>query len=216
MDPGLTKIAANIVNTKLDIVAIQELDKGTNRSGKVDQLKKLSELTGYQYYAFFKAINYDGGEYGIGVLSKYPFENTKVWDLPNGSYENRVIARVQLRIDGTLINFYATHLTPDQESKSIRTQQFAQIASIVKSNSNFVIAGDFNTSTFSEFSVLGNNTNYNTTILNRTAKNEPTEPASNQAIDNISYRRWTFGDPQVVKDSYSDHYMLWGDAVFNG
>ena len=213
---SLNKIAANITAQKLDIVAIQEADNGTNRSGRVNQMKKLSELTGYRYYRFSKAINHDGGEYGIGILSKYPFESYKLWDLPNGSYENRVLARVQIRVDGVLINFYATHLSYDGESAAMRKKQFASIADIVKNDSNFIIAGDFNTGKFSEFDVLDNHATNKTDTLNRTNHMKYTEPSSKLAIDNIVFRNWTFGKPQVVTNSYSDHYMLWGEGTFMG
>ncbi len=211
---SLDKIAANITAQKLDVVAIQEADNGTKRSGRVDQMKKLSDLTGYKYYKFFKAINHDGGEYGIGILSKYKFETSKCWDLPNGSYENRVFARVQIKVDGVLLNFYATHLSYDGESAAMRKKQLAEIANIVKDNSNFVIAGDFNTGKFSEFDVLDNHETYQTITLNRENHMKYTEPSSKLAIDNIVFRGWTFGKPQVVTASYSDHYMLWGDGVF--
>ena len=214
-DKTLKKIAANIKAQNLDIVALQEVDYNTNRSGKVHQTVKLAEYAGFKYRAFFKAIDHDGGQYGIAILSKYKFENRKVWDLPNGSYENRVLARVQIRVQGQLINFYATHLTYNGESAAMRKKQFAEIAKIVKSNSNFIIAGDFNTANFSEFNVLDNNTAKKTYTLNRTNHLKYTEPASKSAIDNIVFRNWTFGKPQVVTNSYSDHYMLWGEATFN-
>lgn len=215
-DKSLKKIAANMKAQNLDVVALQEVDYNTNRSGKVHQTVKLAEYAGFKYRAFFKAIDHDGGQYGIAILSKYKFENRKVWDLPNGSYENRILARVQIRVSGKLINFYATHLSYDGESVAMRKKQFSEIAKIVKSNSNFIIAGDFNTANFSEFNVLDNNTAKKTYTLNRTNHLKYTEPASKSPIDNIVFRGWTFGRPQVVTNSYSDHYMLWGEATFNG
>ena len=213
---SLDKIAKNITDQNLDIVAIQEADKGTKRSGRADQMKRLSELTGYKHYFFVKAIDHDGGEYGIGVLSKYAFVNKKAWGLPSGSYERRVIARVQIRVQGVLMNFYATHLSYDGESAAMRKKQFAEIANLVKNDSNFVIAGDFNTGKFAEFEVLDNHATNKTMTLNRTNHMKYTEPSSKLAIDNIVFRNWTFGKPQVVNKSYSDHYMLWGEGVFSG
>jgi endonuclease/exonuclease/phosphatase (EEP) superfamily protein YafD len=98
----------------------------------------------------------------------------------------------------------------------MRKKQFDEIAKIVKTNSNFIIAGDFNTPDFAEFNVLDNNAAKKTYTLNRTNHMKYTEPASKSAIDNIVFRNWTFGKPQVVTNSYSDHYMLWGEATFNG
>ena len=213
---SLNKIAKNITDQQLDIVAIQEADNNTKRSGRVNQMKRLSELTGYKHYFFLKAMNYDGGEYGIGILSKHAFVNKKGWDLPNGKYEDRVLARVQIRVEGVLMNFYATHLSYDGESAAMRKKQFAEIANIVKNDSNFIIAGDFNTGKFAEFDVLDNHDTNKTMTLNRTNHMKYTEPSSKLAIDNIVFRNWTFGKPQVVNKSYSDHYMLWGEGVFAG
>ena len=52
-----------------DIVLFQEVDKGTKRSGGVDQPAAYAKLTGL-HVAFGKSLDYDGGEYGIAVLSR--------------------------------------------------------------------------------------------------------------------------------------------------
>lgn len=61
---------ADVINKAApDIVAVQELDSMTNRSGKKYVLGELATLTGmHAYYA--PAIKHDGGKYGIGILSK--------------------------------------------------------------------------------------------------------------------------------------------------
>lgn len=61
---------ANVINNACpDAVAIQELDSMTNRSGKTYVLGEIAERT--QMHAYFApAIDYDGGKYGIGLLTK--------------------------------------------------------------------------------------------------------------------------------------------------
>lgn len=61
---------ANVINNACpDVVAIQEVDSVTNRSHQKYVLGEIAERT--QMHAFFApAINYDGGKYGIGLLSK--------------------------------------------------------------------------------------------------------------------------------------------------
>ena len=52
-----------------DVVALQELDSMTVRSGRHYQLSELANRT--QYYPIFaSAIDYDGGKYGIGILTR--------------------------------------------------------------------------------------------------------------------------------------------------
>lgn len=75
-----------------DIIALQEVDNKTERSKKnfskkgrttpVNQAKYIAEKTGMNYL-FFKTIDFDGGEYGIALLSKYPMEYYKEISLPN-------------------------------------------------------------------------------------------------------------------------------------
>lgn len=59
-----------------DIVGLQEVDSVCTRSGRVDQMKRLAEITG-MHYAFIPHFPYQGGSYGLGVLSKYPIVNTE-------------------------------------------------------------------------------------------------------------------------------------------
>ena len=46
-----------------------------------DSIKILSESSGLPYYQFFKAIDLSGGEYGLGVLSRYPIVESESMQL---------------------------------------------------------------------------------------------------------------------------------------
>jgi len=61
---------ANVINkVSPDVVAIQEVDSMTKRSGYKYVLGEIAERT--QMHAYFApAITFDGGKYGIGILSK--------------------------------------------------------------------------------------------------------------------------------------------------
>ncbi len=84
-------IARVINDAHPDIVALQEVDKGTARSGAIDEAKLLAEKTGLQYQ-FYKAIDHDGGEYGLAILSRYPLKATKLVPLPQQiKAENRIL-----------------------------------------------------------------------------------------------------------------------------
>src|SRR5690606_13604979 len=60
-----------------DLVALQEVDKGTTRSGGIDQTAALSTRTGLTGY-FAKARDFQGGDYGVAILSRLPVEDFKV------------------------------------------------------------------------------------------------------------------------------------------
>lgn len=63
------RIANVIKSVRPDIIGIQELDSVTGRSEGVDVLNVLSRKT-LMYATYAASIDYDGGKYGIGVLSK--------------------------------------------------------------------------------------------------------------------------------------------------
>ncbi len=63
------RIADIINNVSPDVVALQELDSVTNRSKQVDVLSRLGDLT-KMYAVYGASIPYDGGKYGVGILSK--------------------------------------------------------------------------------------------------------------------------------------------------
>ncbi len=63
------RVANVINNASPDVVAIQEVDSMTNRSGQKYVLGEIAERT--QMHAYFApAIDYDGGKYGIGLLTR--------------------------------------------------------------------------------------------------------------------------------------------------
>ena len=62
--------SAVIKRLKPDLVALQEVDQRVRRSGSVDQAAELGKLTG-MHHAFGSFFKYDGGNYGMAVLSRW-------------------------------------------------------------------------------------------------------------------------------------------------
>ncbi len=209
--PALSRIANNITKHGMDVVGLQEVDQMTTRVGGVDTMKTLSEATGYPYYAFFKAISYKGGEYGVGILSKYPIVETERIALESSTYEQRVLGRACIDVNGEQIQFFVTHLS--YETKEIRTTQFAELAEVLANYENYVLTGDFNTSDFSEYAVLPN-----VNAVNKASRHVVTFPSSSSSIDNIVYSNvaWSFEAPKTVTESYSDHYALYAKGTYLG
>ncbi|MBQ8533827.1 MAG: endonuclease/exonuclease/phosphatase family protein [Clostridia bacterium] len=181
------KIADDILAKNLDIVGLQEVDRLANRSGNVDTLKKLSELTGYKYYYYTKTINIAGtsgnnGEYGIGVLSKYPITLSSSTMLESGSYEQRAVQHCQIEYKGATINLFNTHL--DWNSITVRSQQISQINNLVTGYDNVVVTGDFNVSDISELDAFTN-----LSLSNNAEDLLITYPSANEYayLDNVLY-----------------------------
>jgi endonuclease/exonuclease/phosphatase family metal-dependent hydrolase len=78
---NLERVSQIIRDTKADIVLLQEVDKNTTRSGRVDQVAKFEQLTGF-HGAFGKTLDYQGDDYGIAILSRWPIAFDTLVHLP--------------------------------------------------------------------------------------------------------------------------------------
>lgn len=135
------RTAAVIIQQQPDVVALQELDSMTGRSGQQYQLGELANRT--QYYSVFgSAIEYDGGKYGVGILTQETPMSTKRIPLPGE--ESRMVLVVELQ-DYVIA---CTHL--DLEEK----QRLASVPLIVEEAQRwqkpFILAGDWNDALNSE------------------------------------------------------------------
>ena len=139
----LDAIARVIQNADADLVALQEVDKNTRRSGGVDQAKTIAEKTG-MYYHFFKAIDHEGGEYGLAILSKQPLKQTKLVRLPQEmKAEERILAYAELKINGKKLVFANTHL--DAYTAQNRVVQMQHIVEVFKKlKTPVILCGDLN------------------------------------------------------------------------
>lgn len=129
------RIAKIIRDADVDVVAIQEVDVGVNRSGKVDQCAELAKLTG-MHARFGKGRDYDGGEYGQVVLSRQPIKEMTVHNLPGDSdQEQRVALFASIPQPQPLpeLLLIATHLHHADEEHRLR--QAAEIERLVEQTS---------------------------------------------------------------------------------
>lgn len=142
---GLQNIANVITAQNPDLVCLQEVDVNTNRSGStINQAAELGRLTGMYYY-FSKAMNFDGGEYGDAILSKWPLYATTRYVLPAGTGEPRQMAVIRTEKDGVMFNFAGTHLDHLGPAAGNSLQQATAINNIVNGISYpFILGGDFN------------------------------------------------------------------------
>ncbi|MDA2929646.1 endonuclease/exonuclease/phosphatase family protein [Acidobacteria bacterium AH-259-O06] len=149
----LERTAGVINRLEPDLVALQELDKGARRTAGVDQAAKLGELTG-MHHAFGKFMDYQGGEYGMGLLSKYPIEELKNHSLPTpgespGSREYQgteprtaLAAKVRIGDSKQEIIFVSIHLYQTAEQKFAQAQKLVEIYR--DETKPVILAGDFN------------------------------------------------------------------------
>ncbi len=75
------RLAKVIQRTKPDLVALQEVDVGVKRSGRVHQAQRLGDLTGMAV-RYGPTQHYEGGLFGNAVLTTLPILNVKIQPLP--------------------------------------------------------------------------------------------------------------------------------------
>jgi endonuclease/exonuclease/phosphatase family metal-dependent hydrolase len=147
----LERIAKVITAAKPDLVALQEIDRGTKRSGGVDQAKELAKLTG-MHAEFGKAIDFQGGAYGLAVLSRSPIKNARVHPLPGKKgQEARIVleTRVEPRDGFPSVTFLNTHFQHDDAAT--RAEQAAKVNELLaKAEGPVILAGDLNATPESE------------------------------------------------------------------
>lgn len=137
------RIAKIINDADADAVAIQELDSMTTRHPGHDMLSELAELTG-MHPTFAPSIDYKGGKYGIGMLTKEKPISYRRVPLPCRS-EPRSLLIVELE------DYYycCTHLSLHEEDRITSIGIIEQELS--KLDKPALLAGDFNAAPTSEF-----------------------------------------------------------------
>ena len=155
----LEQFAAYIKSHDPDLVALQECDWKTSRIRAPKQAGKafVNEIAYHTglFGLYGKSIEYGGGYYGIGILSKYPIVKSERIFLPNPEpkKEQRVMLLAEIELPNQhTITFVSTHL--EVSSAAIRKAQFQFITEKLKTiKTPIILAGDFNASP-DEFSQL--------------------------------------------------------------
>ena len=137
------RIAEVIRKQNPDVVTLQEVDKAVSRSGGVDIAQHLGQLLGMTHH-FAKFMDYQGGEYGLAVLSKLPIVASHRHLLPDGA-EPRCALEVVINMGETdhLLSVVAVH--NDWTDVGYRIAQTEALDAALSATLHPVIlAGDFN------------------------------------------------------------------------
>ncbi|WP_025763618.1 endonuclease/exonuclease/phosphatase family protein [Dyadobacter tibetensis] len=145
-------IAEVIRKSGADLVALQEVDVNTIRSGKGNnQARLLAEKTGMNYY-FSKAIDYEGGDYGVAILSRYSIQDSMRLDLPihaNLPEETRTLAAVTVSVaPGRQVIFASTHLGLKAANRRLQVENI--LSHFKPFDKEVILAADFNATPDSE------------------------------------------------------------------
>jgi endonuclease/exonuclease/phosphatase family metal-dependent hydrolase len=144
----LERLARVIVDSDADLVALQEVDVGVDRTGGVDQASVLARLTGL-HADFAAAITFQGGQYGLAVLSRWPLTDPGRYELPGDPRDEPRIAQVvHVRPwrHRPPVRFVNTHLHYARDTPS-RAAQIHRLHELFVNDDPIptVLAGDLNT-----------------------------------------------------------------------
>lgn len=202
------RVAGVIRLINADCVALQELDSATERSGGVVVLDELARRTG-MYATYNASIDYQGGKYGVGVLTKEKPLLFHGVPLP-GSEEKRSLLIVEMK-DYVICS---THWSLRQ------TDRFASVAVINEALKKYkdkpvFLAGDLNAVPESEeIKELSKEW----LVLND--PEQPTIPVVNpdRCIDYVFGKRSDFFRFEVLRTKVenepvaSDHLPVWAEV----
>lgn len=126
-----------------DLVGLQEVDSAVRRSGGVDEAAALGASLGMRH-AFGAFMDYQGGRYGMGILSRFPIVRARTVELPLGN-EPRVALAAEVRLPGgralTVVNVHFDWVADD----GFRFAQATRLAAFLDSLATpYVLLGDFN------------------------------------------------------------------------
>ncbi len=138
----LDRTAAVLRRLEPDLVALQEVDERCRRSGGVDQAAALGKALGMEH-RFGEFMDYDGGRYGLAVLSRFPVKATRRHELPRGA-EPRCALEVEVEVPGLgqPVSFTCVH--NDWTKEAIRVNQMRALVAALGERRPALVAGDYN------------------------------------------------------------------------
>lgn len=151
---NLARLAEVARGSGADLVLLQEVDRNTQRSGPTDQPAELARLTGYSV-AFGRTIGFQGGDYGIAVLSRWPIVRDTLIPLAVTAPPGRTVAGREQR--GVLVTTVAapggaltvlnTHLdaSGDDVWRVQEIEGVLRVANTIRASGvPLLLGGDFN------------------------------------------------------------------------
>jgi len=136
-------IAAELQAMQADVIALQEVDVRTVRSGFVDAPALLATALGF-HYVFAASIKWDSGDYGLAVLSRWPLTEVRRHRLRVvEAAEPRIVLEVAVCADGRPLRLFNHHA---DGRIAPREAGFAELRALLQAmvGRGILVLGDFN------------------------------------------------------------------------
>ncbi len=139
----IARIGRVLESLEPDFVGLQEVDLRCARSGNINQAAELSKQLN-MHAAFGTFMEYDGGHYGLAVLSRYPIVEVQQVSLPVGEEPRSALVAKVLLPNGDpvlLVDVHFDYIADD-------TNRFSQATKLVNYLDDlslpYILLGDFN------------------------------------------------------------------------
>jgi endonuclease/exonuclease/phosphatase family metal-dependent hydrolase len=137
----LERVVATIARHHPDVVALQEVDSRRTAAAGGSPFALLREAVGH-HGVEAKSITTADGEYGQMVVSRWPFNSTRIHDITHAKREPRRAIEVEISTPGGTFRLVAAHFGL---SLSERRRQARRLVAIARQHSmTTVMLGDFN------------------------------------------------------------------------
>ncbi|MBQ6824405.1 MAG: endonuclease/exonuclease/phosphatase family protein [Clostridia bacterium] len=216
----LDAVAAELKEIDADIVGFQEVDFNTNRSGPGNQIQMIAEAAGYPYWAFTKLMDFQGGQYGMGIISRYPIKestDTAYVILAEGDHP-RKFGRHVLDVNGRELVFYNTHMTLGTDA--VNGAELKQVTNKMANDDYAVLVGDMNMKpdnmgqyvNTKKVTVLNGGDDFTFSTPTFPAGKKPTSAIDNIVVTDTMDYYWNDNTGVGIEVSYtdnSDHNLIW-------
>lgn len=137
----VARLAGAIAELRADVVCLQEVDKGVRRSGGQDLPAELARRLG-MFVVFGKNIDYQGGDYGNAILSRWPVlesDNLHYRMLRPDEQRGLLIARLDAPFGPLAVGCTHIDYRPDDAERVANGDEILAAAERLD-----VLGGDFN------------------------------------------------------------------------
>lgn len=140
---SLGQVQAVLEQLDADVLLLQELDVETRRTGMVDQPQVLADALEMEL-GFAAALEWDGGDFGLAVLSRLPFSAARRISLDSeGGYEPRIVFDVTVCAGAQSLQMFDVHVDFVEE---VNVRNLEDLSELLGPDppGPLVVAGDFN------------------------------------------------------------------------
>lgn len=207
---NLELLAQYIADANADVICLQEVDKGASRSDGVDMTAELASLAGYDCSYFIKIRDFQGGEYGTAILSRYPIIRAQTLNFAvRIAKQGTSCGYVVLDMQGEHVTLFNTHLSV--ESDEANTDTMLCLGDILneyadQTGARILCCGDFNTNPPKLAEYLPRFSRANAGLYTY----------ADRSIDNVLYLGYQIANVHTVDTTtarVSDHNMLVCDVL---